>query len=170
MPPRRRSRSSGRRTSRKRTLWENLTLSHAHGVAGEAVVTDITPEPMGTDLVGTAKILRCIIELGYSKDGASVSNTIQRVGVGITIMTNDGFASLAVPDPLADFQQSWYYWTALTNVFSSTGVNPLVRLADIRTSRLLRSGFKLVLISQSLSTNDVDSSVQISMRNLWEVD
>ncbi len=163
-PSRRRS-TSGRRP----TTWENLIINHPHGVVGETVVTDITPEPMASDLVGRATIVRCILNLRMNKDTSATSNTLQRIGLGITVMTNDAFAALAVPDPLSDFQQDWYYWTTLQQVFASGNIDGPAKDHDNRTARLLRGGFKLVLISESLSLNDIDTNLSIMMRNLWKI-
>jgi len=163
-------RPSARRTSRKkRTVWENLFIEHPHGTIGEEVFTDFTPEPMGSDLVGSAKILRMIMNFTWSKDATAINSTIQTIGFGISVMTNDAFAAGALPDPLSDFQQSWYYWTAFAGVFN-TNFNVYERSADIRTQRVLRQGFKLVGVSQSLAANDLDTSFRITMRNLWEID
>ncbi len=170
--PLRRSRSYGssnRRTARRQTTWENLIIQHPHGTLGEQIITDITPEPMRTDLVGRATIVRCILKLILQKDTGSTSATLQQIGLGISVVTNDAFAALAVPDAMSDFGQDWYYWTVLQGVFAaSAGPQPEV-LADIRTARLLRSGYKLVLNSQSLSLNDLDTNLSIVGRLLWKL-
>ncbi len=40
---------------------------------------------------------------------------------------------------------------------------------DIRSARRLRGGFKLAIISQSPASNDVDTTLFITMRNLWQI-
>jgi len=170
MPARRVSRRSGRagrQTSRRPTTWENIIIQHAHGTVGEEVVTDLTVEPMGTSLVGTATLIRSIIRLQWNKDTSGVATAIQQLAIGITVMTNDAFAGLVVPDPLSDFQQDWYYWQALGTAWNINGEAVVVE-ADIRSARRLRGGFKLVLITESPASNSLDTELWMTMRNLWK--
>ncbi len=162
-------RSSARRTSRKRTTWENLFIEQAHGTAGEQKVTDLTPEPMGAAGIGTATIVRSIISFSYMLDAAATTATPQQLGIGITVVTNDAFAALAVPDPLSDFAQDWYYWTARAMRLQLDAMTQISWDVDIRSARRLRGGFKLAIISQSPASNDVDTTLFITMRNLWQI-
>jgi len=160
------SRSPGRAT-----IWENISVEHPHGTAGEEVFTDLTPEPMATALIGTATLIRSIMNFRYGADAVGTSSVVQQVGLGITVMTNDAMAGTALPDPLTgDFQQAWFYWTVRQITLQSTSV-PREQFwdADIRSARKLRGGFKLVIISESVSTNDIDTSLFINMRNLWQI-
>ncbi len=173
MPARRatrRSRSPARGGPRRQTTWENLCIEFAHGTIGETVIFDLTPEPMATALVGTATLIRSIMNLWYNIDGAGSNNTTQQVALGITVMTNDAFAAGAVPDPLTgDFQQAWYYWTCLQLTHAAAAAPVTEREVDIRTARKPRGGFKLVAITESISTNDIDTVLFLGMRNLWQV-
>ncbi len=173
MPTRRgnrRSRAPARGGPKRATTWENLCIEFPHGVLGEEVIFDLTPEPMATALVGTATLIRSIMDIWFSVDGSGTSNVIQQIALGITVMTNDAFAAAAVPDPLTgDFQQAWYYWTCMQLVHSGVNAEPNKRMADIRTARKLRGGFKLVAITESLASNDLDTTLFLSMRNLWQV-
>ena len=167
----RRGRAPSRRGPRRQTTWENLCIEFAHGTAGSEVIADLTPEPMGSDLIGTATLIRSLMEFSFMMDTASTGATVQQIAFGITVMTNDAFAAGAVPDPLTgDFQQSWYYWTC-KQIIGSAGAGP--RLVswnvDIRSARRLRGGFKLVAISESPAANDLDTTLFLSMRNLWQI-
>ena len=148
-----------------------MTVEHPHGVLGEEVFTDLTPQPMATDLVGTATLIRSVMNFRFGADTSSLGATVQRIGIGITVMTNDAFAASAIPDPLTgDFQQSWYYWTARQQTLLGTsGPREQFWDVDIRSARRLRGGFKLVIISESPSLNDLDTSLFINMRNLWQI-
>ncbi len=165
----RRSRSFTR-ARKKRTVWENLSLIHTHAPAASQVITDISPEPMATDLVGSAKILRCVGHLTFSLSAVS-GTLVQVAGFGISVVTNDAFAALAVPDPISgDFQQGYYYWTSFGfNVTDGEGPNWQDMPFDVRTQRVLRSGYKLVMSSET-PLQDQTTTVFISMRNLWEID
>jgi len=166
----RRSRAPARGGPKRATTWENLCIEFPHGTAGEEVIFDLTPEPMATALVGTATLIRSIMDLWFYTDGVGNTTTIQQVALGITVMTNDAFAAAAVPDPLTgDFQQAWYYWSCMQLVHNASGVPPSTRTVDIRTARKLRGGFKLVAITESLSTNDIDTALFLNMRNLWQI-
>ncbi len=141
------------------------------GTVGEEVVVDITPEPMATAGIGTATLIRSVIRLMYGTDSVSTSSAWQQVAFGITVMTNDAFAGLVVPDPLTgDFQQSWYYWTCLMHRSQSSGSpQGVVQDVDIHSARRLRGGFKLVGIGESLAANDIDTTLFVTMRNLWQI-
>jgi len=166
----RRGRSPSRSPGRA-TLWENISVEHAHGTVGEEVVTDLTPEPMATALVGTATLIRSVMNFRYGIDAAGSSDTAQQVALGITVMTNDAFAALAIPDPLTgDFQQGWYYWTARQVLGAgSGGPREMFWEADIRSARKLRGGFKLVMVSETTAINDLGTALFINMRNLWQI-
>ena len=160
---------SRRRTSRRVTTWENLIFSIPLAVGINQVVSDITPEPMSADVVGTATIVRSLIKVTHNL--TFESGNPQEVGLGITVMTNDGFFALAPPDPLSDFQQDWYWWTFMSNMketFSSEA--SYQEVFDIRSARRLRGGFKLVLVTEtSVGGHPVASELRVSMRNLWQV-
>ena len=165
-------RSFGRRTrgARRKTTWENLFIEHAHGTAGEEKVTDLSPEPMATDGIGTATLLRSIMQYSFMIDSNSSTTTPQQLALGMTVLTNDAFAALAVPDPLSDFQQDWYYWVAKAKVFDiDAGPQSIDWEADIRSARRLRGGFKLAVVSQSPASNDIDTTCFITLRNLWAI-
>jgi len=177
MTTRNRRRPSFRRGTgrRSRTSWEQLIFQHPHGLAAETVISDLTPQPMAADLLGTATIKRAIMSFNLFRDGDQVSTLVQQIAYSITLVTNDAFAAMAVPDPLFDFAQSWYYWNSQTHLFQAGGIlgrqeaaAPIVHV-DIRSQRRLRGGFKLVFISQTPVTQ-VDFTLGVSMRLLWTVD
>ncbi len=161
--------SSGRRTSRRITTWENLAIEFTLASGANAITADLTPEPMGEALVGTATIVRSILTFNHQLLQTNAAN--QHVAVGITVMTNDAFTAGATPDPAGDFQQDWYYWHIMNSVRVSGGAPENNRWeADIRSARRLRGGFKLVMVVQTLSAeHPTNSSMWATLRNLWQI-
>ena len=157
------------RGPKKRTIWENLSIEHVHPAAAIAVRTDISPEPMASAQLGSAKILRTIGKLTWNLPVVTIE--LQQVALGIAVVTNDAFVAGAIPDPISgDFQQSYYYWTSFGNVLvSGTGPCSESESFDIRSKRVLRSGYKLVLVSES-PAQEINCVLHISIRNLWEID
>ena len=153
---------------KKRTVWENLQFVHSHIAAASLIFLDLTPEPMSSDLVGTAKCLRILGHHSSAPDAGSLLDSFG-YGIGITVMTNDAFTAGAVPDPLTDFQQSWYYWDIQQNrVATNVGLTSRPVYFDMRTQRVLRSGFKLALVTQTL-IEDQAQFLDVTMRLLWEI-
>ncbi len=169
MTTKRRSRRGSTRTRRKRTLWENLSFLHSHIAAASVVFSDLTPEPMQGDDAGVAKCLRIIGNVTAAPDAGSLLSDFN-YAIGIAVVTADAIAAGTLPDPFTDFQQSWYYWTKRSyRVGAVEG-----RVNDgfdfqVRTQRLLRSGYRLVLVSETV-LEDQAQAIRIHMRNLWELD
>ncbi len=129
----------------------------------------MTPPPLSSTLVGQATIIRSIMT--YNHIVAVADAVPSRIGIGVTIMTNDGFVALAPPDPLSDSSQSWYYWMLRDfRVAQTVNINDQWS-ADIRSARRLRGGFKLVLVVETdAATHIAASTFRATMRNLWRVD
>jgi len=166
------TRRGGRRLSRRsrapagRTQWEFVTPI-AVLATGSQVVTDLTADVIGNnDLPGT--LIRFVGSLQMS--GATASGVYQ-LGFGITVMTVDALVAGAVPDPLTDNNQSWYYWNgqrkeALTS--AAQGTAPPVAEFDIRSARRIRPGFRLVAIFES-GGNPGTINFSLQARLLWRV-
>ncbi len=84
--------------------------------------------------------------------------------MGIAVVTNDGFAAGALPDPESDFDQDWYYWTR-RSLMDREG-SQLNWEIDLHSMRRLRGGYKLVFISQT-PTNENITELHANFRNLW---
>jgi len=167
MTTRRPARRSSRRP-KKRTQWFQQSFAHAHGVGISIVATDMTPEPMQSSEEGVAKILRLILHAQLSS--AVASSSVQRMALGVTVLGHEGFAQLAFPTPFTgDNQVGWHYWTSRFFRPHSTAPLPVLWDADIRTQRLLRGGYKLVLISEN-PAQDIATDLDVSLRSLWEID
>jgi len=170
------TRSRSRRSSRggrgpKPVLqWENLIFKVPLAAGANLAIADLTREPMSASLVGTAgTIIRLILRVRHML--LSTSEVPITVVMGITLMTIDAFTALASPDPIGDQQQPWYWWDSLTMV-RDTNAAPQTdsRDFDIRTSRKVRSGWKLVLVSETDAGNHPSATdLDISVRALWRL-
>ena len=165
-----RSRRTGR-GSRPKTRWENLFFTQAHGVALSRVFTDLTPEPIISSNVasGTAKIVRFLAHFDYKSNGTIVApGEVFTISVGVGVVTIDAVTAGAIPDPETDFTQGWYYWTGRSPLLTSE--HPMVSWdTDIRTARVLRGGYRLVIVSETL-LQELASDLTVSIRDLWVVD
>jgi len=165
MTTRRRFRRSGGR--RKRTQWTQLSPVFPHVAAADTFLADLTPEPMASSLEGTAKILRFLANFTITQTAAE--NATNEYGVGVAVLGHEAFDGLAVPDPLVgDFSQGWYYQTERAYQRTAAGGGMLTWEVDIRTSRVLRAGYKLVMVSRS-PVNPVAITVRVGIRMLWEI-
>jgi len=151
------------------TSWENLAFGINLPAGANIVVSDLTPEPMQNNLVGTATLVRSIMAFNHMLPGQDLA--VITVAVGITVMTNDAFFALASPDPLSDFQQDWYYWHLHDSMRVSGPTENSNRWnADIRSARRLRGGFKLVMVVETNAVGNPDTTdLSVVMRNLWQV-
>jgi len=96
-----------------------------------------------------------------------INNAQQFVSIGIAVITADAFAAGATPDPEGDFDQDWFYWTRRAAFFEQNGSQQLWPWdVDIRSMRVLRGGYKLVMITEN-PTNGSVLNLHTSMRLLW---
>jgi len=154
---------------REPTRWENLAFQFVHPAAATIVFADLTPEPIQTiTTTGTATIKRLLMHFKLTTLLVSPSAIRQDIFVGVGVVTKDAVAAGALPDPLSDFEQSWYYWTGrqITTVVGST--QEVAWDVDIRSMRKLRSGYRLVLVTQSAAEENA-MELFASIRTLWSV-
>ena len=104
----------------------------------------------------------------YSLDGVSVDPDVFHLGIGVGVVSLDALVAGAVPDPLSDFNQDWYYWTSrfLKHVTANQGPPAQQWEIDIRSRRRLRGGYALMLAAET-PIGGVDQELHIGMRNLW---
>ena len=163
MTTRRAGRTSSRRSPKKRTNWEFVNPTGTLAAAGETPV-DLTADALiGGDQTG--KVLRMVGEVNLHNPGVAGTYGF---ALGVTIMTADGFVATAVPDPLTDANQGWYYWVATT-----TRLTPelsWMRTFDIRTQRVIRGGFRLIMIAQASAANPSTMIFSFTARLLWQLD
>jgi len=152
------------RGAKMRTSWEQRIFSFVLAAAGTQSVADLTPEPMRTSNFGTSTIRRMILHATLLNDAAA-STTAINSAIGVSVITADAFGAAAVPDPLDDVNQDFYYWAHRT-FMDRSGNSQFDWDADIRSMRRLRAGYKLVLIVHS-PVNEVASQLDVSVRTLW---
>ena len=166
--PRRRSRRSSR-GSRRRTTWDQSRFTHIMTAAASQSTTDISPPNLDVGATQTATILRLI---GQIQLISPLTAGAADVAVGVCVVSADA-AQGAVPDPLTDQSQDWYYWRSglvplTTGLVAGGGSTNPVWEFDIRTSRRLRGGYRLVAISE----NDEDPEIahlHWNVRGLWTI-
>ncbi len=124
----------------------------------------ITPEPVQLNAAGTATLLRSIIHFTYTP----ITVGIFDVAIGMAVVTLDAITGLVLPDPLTDFQQSWYYWTERFMQSAAGTINQVDWDVDLRTARRLRGGYGMVIISETPLLG-ASSTLNITMRNLWRI-
>ena len=146
MTTRRQSRGRFRRSARTPTRWETLNFAMVHAAGASIVFADITVEPVLDNEAGTATIRRVIAHVNYAPVGLGT----HEFAIGIAVVTMDAMAAGALPDPLGDFQQGWYYWTQRPMlVDAEAGLRTLDFDFDVRTMRKLRGGYRLALITET---------------------
>ena len=164
-----RSRGSGRGQS-QRTLWENLAFDVSLTAAASITFATISPEPLALLNIGTAKLLRLIGKWSGMAVGNSTQTAFLQGFMGFAVVNRDAaISSSALPNPASDFQQSWYYWDMLSmSPQTTTGFQIPEQSFDIRTSRLLRSGYDLIVVWENV-TQELPVELSVSMRLLWQV-
>ncbi len=160
-------RSFGRSGNRAKTSWQNLAFTFSITAVASQQFSDLTPEPMATSGEGTALLKRTILSFEYFQDDVA-SITPNSVVVGFAVVTADAFAAGALPDPVADSNQDWLYWTrrSVQGITAIGQATPNRWEADIRSMRRLRGGYKLVMIIEN-QANQVASSLEVAVRTLW---
>ena len=117
--------------------------------------------------VGTATIHRMIANFRHTLDGSSVDGAVAHVAVGVAVVSLDALTAGAVPDPLSDFNQDWYYWTGrFLKHQASSDANVSAWDVDIRSRRRLRGGYALMMAVET-PVFAVDQEMHVGMRNLW---
>jgi len=163
-------RNRGRRSSRgtkKRTQWVNAGITQVHPVGASIIAADLTPEPMATDETGTAKILRLL--LNFNLVMPSVDSVVHRLAVAVLVMTHDAFEGLTFPSPFSgDPSFGWYYYRFASVQHVTSAAPSFSWDADIHTQRVLRAGYKLVLLSETPAQSKT-VELEIGFRALWEI-
>lgn len=170
MSPRRFQRRSAPRTTRQRLSWWQTVFQFQMTSAADQQVADLTPEPLlsTTTGQGNATIRRFITTFSWTYDGASaVADVAHDISVGVAVVTQDALAAGAMPDPLTDPGQDWYYWTHRQMKIVSANNQPMHYWEiDIRTARRLRGGYRLALIVQN-PVQEEATNLNVATRALW---
>ena len=91
--------------------------------------------------------------------------------VGILVVTADALAVGVVPDPATDATQDWYFWSHLDTHLPANDSNTMnqgIIPIDIKTSRRLRQGYRLVLVLDKGTTASA-VNLSVGLRILWNL-
>jgi len=159
--------SRGARRGRKRpTYWAQEKFSTLLGPAADQASQDIShiSISLGDNAGGTC--LRVIGNLNYFHNAATFEQF--NIGVGIAVVTKDALAAGALPDPLSDLEQDWYYWHSWEGLLGFSDGQHQENF-DIRTARKLREGYRLAFMMQSF-TQELEGEIQVNLRTLWTLE
>jgi len=148
----RRRRSTGR--GRKvRTQWHQSLLG-ASLIANAVAFAQITPVAFSTG-VEAIKIMRLLGNVSIRS-----SSPDDLAAVGVAVITGEAFDAAVVPDPVSDVSQSWYMWHGQVESREAYQF-------DIRTARVLRTGYFLVVAFQAAPANLGTIQIEWQSRGLW---
>ena len=170
---RRSGRSRSFRGSKRRTTWEQIPFQFTMPTAANTTVLDISNDNIIDDEAsgGTCKRMIGSVTFEHALQAAAVE--VMEMAVGIAVVTKDGLAAGAVPDPLStvDQNQDWYFWRSFNSNVGIAGSDGgrVVFPIDIHTSRRLRGGYRLALVTEKAIT-ELGIDVNISLRMLWSLD
>ena len=164
MPTRGRSRKSSSR-SRRKTTWSQTSFQHSLVPIGGQSATDITHPAIANNNEPTGTCVRLIGNWSFSPV-VGVSLADYNMSVGITLLTIDALAAFAVPDPAADVTQDWYFWDSWGGGMQADGSSNITRAFDIRSSRRLREGFRLIWVTDNL-VMELAGVLDVRIRTLW---
>jgi len=118
--PRHRGYRRSSRGSRAKTTWSQSSFSHPLAAAAGQFITDITAQIIvtGGEEIGTCR--RLIGNLTLSPD-AGAGLTAYNYASGVAVVTKDALSAGAIPDPIADDEQDWYYWSGWEGRMGITG-------------------------------------------------
>ena len=171
----RRSRSGGfrRRAPRQPTTWFNKRINFVQTGAAQSTLTDIS-HPTISAFSNSGGICKRLIG-AITWENASANDDHFDLGVAIAVVTEDALTGSEVPTPLdfSDQDQGFYFWATRSIHLETSSVDAagsqLTIPIDIRTSRRLRGGYRLVLVAEKGVTVEVSLNVSISLRSLWTV-
>ena len=167
--PRRNFRGSRRsRGPGPKTNWENLILGSSLASTVRSFA-DIGPEQLAhiNGANQTAKLHRLVGHLTFDAQGQSGPFSF---AAGICVVTVDAInlGNTALPDPIGDLSQGWYWWQADLARFEGVDSGPttIKYNFDIRTTRVLRGGYTLALNFEA-GVNGGVINLNFQARALW---
>ena len=168
--PRPRSRGRSRGGIRPKYTWHSTMFTHSLAASAGRLFTDISIDNLAVGAVQTATCRRMIGECRLTATDTALEGEI---AVGVAVVTRDAVVSGALPDPLDDNDQDWYYWngnlvTLTTGLVAGAGSTNPVWTFDIRSARRLRGGYRLAWISEN-GENPEALTLHVGMRTLWTV-
>jgi len=164
-----RGRSSGR-TRRVPTTWEQIQTPINFPIVAVSSSFDITQQTIRLQENTGGTIIRTIGEFAFFPDTGTALGDEAIVSLGICVVTKDALAAGALPDPSTDLEHDWYYWVSTRFApVAGGGEDSTFRFKwDIRSSRRLREGYRLVLLAEKEVSEGTFAGL-LSMRNLWQL-
>ena len=152
------------RRSSPRTEWTSATLDQRQLLAGAEDVLDLLGGLTVAEKQRVGTILRIVGNIYIHNEAVNV----QVFGRwGIHLVTDDGLAGLAVPDPTTDLGAAWM-WNDHYYVDSSTvGLEPYRREVDIRAKRRIPGESTLAYVMENSGAGDLRYA--IGFRLLYSV-
>ena len=166
MPTGRRSRGTSRGAKRF-TTWDQPQVNHTRGTSSGITVTDISHPAIAANNEPTGTCRRMVGNWSLTPQLAPSSEEYN-IYVGVTLVTIDALVAGNTPDPQTDVTQDWYYWAGWEGGLADLGLSSQTMLFDVHTSRRVREGWRLVLISQN-KTQELGSFFHLNMRCLWSM-
>jgi len=173
--PRRTYRSAGRRSgTRPRTTWNQTRSNFVFTGAAGSVFLDLSHPTITSGENSGGSCIRVIGDVRFENAGANPDHI--NVGVAIMVVTEDALGAGVIPSPFTDLRQDFYFWRATAFHLDQAGgaqssVDAYVELAkiDLRTSRRLREGYRLVMGVEKDATSEVSWNFTTSLRTLWRL-
>jgi len=132
---------------------------------------DLTHPQIISQASSGGTVIRLIGNINW-ENGSGTGEHIE-LGIGIAVITEDALTGLAAPTPLDvnDDDQDWYFWATRSEHIASVGnITQTFDLPiNIRTSRKLRGGYRLVAMVEKGVTVETSWNISISMRLLWKL-
>jgi len=167
---RRRRTSRSFRGTRRPTTWEQIPNKFLITAVGQSKILDLSNSQIINNLTSGGTCLRIIGSITVEHAAAAQALENVDMGFGICVITKDALAAGETPDPIGavDQNQDWYWWHTFNHEVGPAGTDEgLIKIPiDIRTSRRLRGGYRLALITQK-TTTELGQDVVVSLRLLW---
>ena len=145
--------------------WHNQRATLVLTAAASQNQLDLSHPRIQSGAEGTGTCIRMLLTVGIHNAALTTAPDITSIGVGVCVVTADAFVAQALPDPLFDTDQDWYYWWGGSRQVSSLGLEWSV---DVRSARKLRGGYRLVLVAENV-INELITNVDLTIRTLWKM-
>ena len=158
-------RPGGSVPARRATTWHNQLALVTQTAVASLVTTDLTHNMIAAGQEPGGSCVRLILEVRVSS--AATVPELESFAIGVAVVTADALVagSAAMPNPLSDEDQDWYYWWGSDGI-ATTSTEILVARVDIRSARKLRGGYRLVILTEN-GLNELALNVSIMARTLW---
>jgi len=156
------------RGPKRRTTWVDVRVNQAMGNASQTIAS--LTGPFGSDDTHEWTITRVIGRLHAVTADATAAFTIQRVAVGIGVVSQEAFSASVVPDPEFDTDfpvEGWLVKMHLHPMWEAeVGGIPEVVDFDIHAQRRIRGNEPVIIIENNLARG---TSTEVEVNGLIRV-